>query len=196
MKTTKRKITIHGSPSDNVPSGFIQTKSPKIKKVTSTYDKQWEEIELPDSEATDTIGTLPVNRITKSKKLPKNIKSLNKLPALKTHGQKYSFGLPIDMPDSEATVEQIKSWVKFSIKNNDAFLSTKGNVTVQNIKSYLKDGILCVVGKPPKTNYWKYACIAILLGVVVSMIIFTMNYDFLAGYIFAMLIVWVQGGFK
>lgn len=50
-------------------------------------------------------------------------------------------------PDSETAVDQVKSWNRFKpqIKEDEEFV----------------------------LNNWKYACIAILLGIVVSMIIFT-----------------------
>lgn len=52
-----------------------------------------------------------------------------------------------DLPDSEATVDQVR-------------------------QSMLK-GYLNKIEEENKPNYWKYACIAILLGIVVGMITFT-----------------------
>ena len=51
------------------------------------------------------------------------------------------------IPDSKATVEQVKDWSRFKPQSE--------------------------VEETP-TNYWKYTCIAILLGIVIAMILSTL----------------------
>lgn len=75
-------------------------------------------------------------------------------------------------PDSEATVEQVKSWVKFENINDEILLTRNGHLIMENITIGAKNEAVSLRANN-STNYWKYACITILLGIVVSMIIFT-----------------------
>lgn len=77
-----------------------------------------------------------------------------------------------ELPDSEATVEQVKSWVKIEDINGKIKVGTKGYTKLDRLDIDLVDGVLQLKGKTP-TNYWKYACVAILLGIVTAMILST-----------------------
>lgn len=72
------------------------------------------------------------------------------------------------IPDAEATVEQVKDWSRFNPQSKICFCDggiSRGGEHSEDI---------CFWGKlPTPINYWKYACIAILLGIVTAMALST-----------------------
>lgn len=66
-------------------------------------------------------------------------------------------------PDSESTTEQVKSWNKVTKAVQEAIDRDYERQTRRDEEPWVELPV----------NYWKYSCIAILLGAVVGMIAFT-----------------------
>lgn len=104
------------------------TTSPKVSKVTSTKKRG------------RPVGSKKMDKLNKiNSKISKNTHELLALYPAKKY-------LERELPDSEATAEQVKDWGRF-----------------KSIHGIPEEPI----------NSWKYACIAIILGIVAAMILST-----------------------
>lgn len=88
-----------------------------------------------------------------------------------------------DVPDAEDTVEQVRRFEKITEKDPRSHLPLKTILREGLDKSGYKlviggikvvcDHHLKIIEMRSNTNYWKYTCITILLGVVVGMVSLT-----------------------